>query len=140
MTRENVMRGTNIFVAASWNPFSKNSWSKHTLMKYDKNIDYTYQPYKVGLGSFGPFHPAPNNVPTPYMSVEDFYIIHYGKISPSFLSGEKQKFYAMNDYKTGKGSYEQRLNHHMMCSGFGKEEPRNYVECNPKWFWEYKDE
>jgi glycosyltransferase involved in cell wall biosynthesis len=118
-----------------WNPFSKNAWSKHTLMKYNKDINYTYQPYKIGLGSFGPTHPAPNNVPRPHLSTEDFHIIHYGKISPGFLSGEKQKFYAMNDFKTGKGEYEQRLRHHMICSGFGKEEPRNYVECNPEWFW-----
>ena len=126
---------TSSGVNINWDPFCDNAWFKHTLMKYDRNHDYTYEPLKVGLGSFGPFHPAPNNIPSPYKLTEDFYIIHYGKISPAFLSGEKQKFYARNDYMTGKGSYEQCLKHHMACSGFNPNEPLTLIECKKDWFW-----
>ena len=122
--------GSNI----NWDPFSQNAWSKHALIKYNKDFKYSYEPLRVGLGSFGPVHPAPNNTPSPHSSTEDFYIIHYGKISPSFLSGEKQKFYAKNDEAAGVGSYESRLKHHMVCSGFGKEK-LTLVPCKEEWFW-----
>ena len=120
----------------NWDPFSQNAWQKHTLMKYNKGIKYTYEPLKVGLGSFGPYHPSPNNVPAEHRQTEDFHIIHYGKISPDFLSGKKQQFYARNDEATGKGSYESRLAHHMLCSGFGTDEPLTLIEANKEWFWE----
>ena len=123
--------GVNI----NWDPFGPNSWKKHALIKYQKDHNYSYEPLKVGLGSFGPLHPAPNNTPGPHQATEDFYIIHYGKISPGFLSGEKQKFYARNDAETGKGTYESRLRHHMSCSGFGDDEPRTLVRCKEEWFW-----
>ena len=119
----------------NWDPFAPNSWKKHTLVKYKKDHNYNYEPLKVGLGSFGPVHPAPNNTPHPHQATEDFYIIHYGKISPAFLSGEKQQFYARNDAATGKGTYESRLNHHMACSGFSDEEPHTLVKCKEEWFW-----
>ena len=124
--------GANI----NWNPFSPNAWYKYPLIKYDRSIKYSYHPLKVGLGSFGPVHPAPNNTPTPHAQTEEFYIIHYGKISPSFLSGDKQKFYAKNDEIMGKGTYEARLSHHMGCSGFSNDEPLTLIECNNDWFWE----
>ena len=125
--------GSNI----NWNPFSNNAWSKHALIKYDKDFKYSYEPLRVGLGSFGPVHPAPNNTPTPHVPTEDFYIIHYGKISPSFLSGDKQRFYARNDEAAGVGSYESRLRHHMACSGLGKEK-LTLVPCKEEWFWKMK--
>jgi glycosyltransferase involved in cell wall biosynthesis len=119
----------------NWDPFTENAWRKYALLKYDRNTKYTYEPLKVGLGSFGPHHPAPNNVPTPHQQTEDFYIIHYGKISPAYLSGEKQAFYAKNDEATGVGTFKERLAHHMACSGFGKNEPRTLVKCKKEWFW-----
>tara|TARA_A100001515_G_scaffold77629_1_gene61642 strand:+ start:984 stop:1775 length:792 start_codon:yes stop_codon:yes gene_type:complete len=125
-------------INVNWDPFSKNAWQKHTLMRYDRGVKYTYEPLKVGLGSFGPYHPAPNNVPAEHRQTEDFYIIHYGKIAPDFLSGKKQEFYARNDAATGKGSYKSRLAHHMLCSGFSPEEPLTLIEANKEWFWEQK--
>ena len=126
--------GSNI----DWNPFSADAWSKHTLLKYNKNFNYSYEPLMIGLGSFGRFHPAPNNTPPPQSPTEDFYIIHYGKISPSFLSGKKQEFYARNDEAAGVGSYESRLRHHISCSGFGKEKT-TLVRCKEEWFWKLND-
>jgi len=126
---------TTAGVNINWNPFGDEAWSKHTLMKYNKEHSYTYEPLKIGLGSFGPVHPAPNNVPSPHKSTEDFYIIHYGRISPRYLSGEKQQFLAKNDEMTGIGTYEQRLKHHMDCSGFNPHEPLTLVKCNEDWFW-----
>jgi len=119
-----------------WDPFVQNAWRKHTLMKYDKDYDYSYEPLKVGLGSFGPYHPAPNNTPTPYKQTEDFYIIHYGKISPAFLSGEKLKFYAHIDEIMGKGTYESRLAHHQVCSGPNPYGETKLKECKKEWHWD----
>jgi glycosyltransferase involved in cell wall biosynthesis len=126
--------GSNI----NWNPFSKNAWSKHALIKYDKNFSYSYEPLRIGLGSFGPFHPAPNNTPIPHGLVENFYIVHYGKISPDFVSGKKQKFYAKNDEASGIGNYESRLKHHMDGSGLYADEPCTLIPCQEEWFWKTK--
>jgi len=104
-------------------------------MKYEKGFQYTYEPLKVGLGSFGPLHPAPNNVPSPYMQTEDFYILHYGRISPRYRSGQKQQFLAKNDEITGVGSYEDRLAHHMGCSGLSDNTPPTLINCKKEWFW-----
>jgi glycosyltransferase involved in cell wall biosynthesis len=118
-----------------WDPFVTNAWRKYTLMKYDKEHDYSYEPLKVGLGSFGPIHPAPNNTPTTHKQTEDFYIIHYGKISPGFLSGEKLKFYAHVDEIMGKGTYENRLAHHQICSGPNPYGETELKECKKEWHW-----
>tara|TARA_Y100000034_G_C6906029_1_gene420461 strand:+ start:3606 stop:4388 length:783 start_codon:yes stop_codon:yes gene_type:complete len=123
--------GANI----NWDPFSENAWRKYTLMKYNKDFQYTYEPLKVGLGSFGPFHPAPNNVPSPHMQTEDFYILHYGRTSPRYRSGKKQQFLAKNDEITGVGTYEARLAHHLACSGLGDDTPPTLVKCKDEWFW-----
>ena len=51
-----------------------------------------------------------------YLDVEAtelFYVIHYGKISDKYTSGEKDEFYALIESKDGKGTYEERLKHHM---------------------------
>jgi len=128
---------TRLGININWDPFSENAWRKHTLIKYQKDYSYTYEPLLVGLGSFGPYHPAPNNSPTPHAQTEEFYIMHYGKISPAFLSGEKQRFYAKNDEAAGKGTYKSRLAHHMLCSGFGPDEPFTLIECEAEWFWQH---
>jgi len=126
---------TRFGVNINWDPFAKNSWKKHTIMKYNKGFQYTYEPLKVGLGSFGPFHPAPNNVPNPHMQTEDFYILHYGRTSPRYRSGQKQQFLAKNDEITGVGTYEDRLTHHMGCSGLGDDTPPTLIKCKEEWFW-----
>ena len=127
---------TRTGININWNPFSQNAWKKYTLIKFDKNFNYSYEPLKIGLGSFGPIHPAPNNIPEPHRETDDFYIMHYGKISPAFMSGEKQRFYAKNDEMMGVGSYESRYIHHMSCSGFGEDEPKTLIKCKDEWFWE----
>ena len=119
-----------------WDPFVENAWRKYTLMKYDKDHNYSYEPLKMGLGSFGPYHPAPNNVPSPHEQTEDFYIIHYGKISPAFLNGDKLKFYAHVDEIMGKGTYANRLEHHQLCSGPNPYGETKLKECKKEWFWD----
>jgi len=76
---------TTAGVNINWNPFGDEAWSKHTLMKYNKEHSYTYEPLKIGLGSFGPVHPAPNNVPSPHKSTEDFYIFNNAQGSTALL-------------------------------------------------------
>ena len=62
-------------------------------------------------------------------------MIHYGKINKKYINGEKDKFYALIESKNGKGTYEQRLQHHKLCrTGCGKNGPE-YVKCPQNWFW-----
>ena len=65
-------------------------------------------------------------------NTEDFYIIHYGKIDPRYISGEKSK---MAEIYGRWGSMEERLRHHKLCrTGAGPNGPE-YVKCPKDWFW-----
>ena len=81
----------------NWDPFSANAWVKYPLMKYDSSISY---------------HPTPQNPAGPVREQENFYIIHYGKISPTFLNGEKNEFYAKIEEKDGRGDFDSLLSRH----------------------------
>ena len=53
----------------------------------------------------------------------------------SSAAGEKDLFYAEIDSHSGKGSFENMLNHHKQCrTGSGPNGPQ-YVECPKEWFW-----
>jgi len=119
----------------NWDPFLSNSWKKYPFLKFDKNFDYTYN-LKVQKGGCSRYHPSPENVPNPVKFQEDFYIIHYGKIAPSFLSGERLKFYARIEEMAGKGTYESRLKHHQVCSGLNPYGETKLKECKKEWFWD----
>lgn len=99
---------TKFGTQVNWQPFSDNFWGKYPLIKFDKNFNYTYD-LNVQKGGCSAYHPAPSNLQGEIKFTEDFYLIHYGKISKEFISEEKLKFYANIDVKNGKGSYEERI-------------------------------
>jgi len=116
----------------NWDPFTDNAWVKYPLMKYDPNVKYEYDLH-VQKGGCSVYHPAPNNISGPVVEQEEFHVIHYGKLAPTFVSGEKLEFYAEIEAKDGKGSYESCLNKHVECStGLEHLETK---EVNGDWFW-----
>lgn len=115
-------------------PFLNNGWRKYILLKYNPNFNYKYNLNLLRQNS-GKRHPSPENSPGPILNTEDFYIIHYGKISPRFCNGEKNKLYAKIEAKAGL-NYEQRRLHHYLCrTGSGPKGPE-YEECKKEWFWD----
>ena len=126
-----TITGVNI----THDPFLNNGWRKTILVKYDKHYKYTYN-FNIKKGGTSKFHPSPQNIPNPIVSTEDFFVIHYGKINQAYISGEKDRFYALIEHKDGKGSLEERLRHHELCrTGSGPNGP-HYVECPKEWFWD----
>ena len=125
-----TITGVNI----THDPFLNNGWRKHILLKYDKKFNYSYNT-SLFIGGIGKYHPLPENIPNPVQKTEEFYIIHYGKINPTYTSGEKDMRYAEIEFAAGKGSLEKRLRHHELCrTGSGPNGPE-YVECPKEWFW-----
>tara|TARA_Y100000389_G_scaffold162207_1_gene164914 strand:- start:2301 stop:3080 length:780 start_codon:yes stop_codon:yes gene_type:complete len=126
---------TSTSVSINNDPFLNKGWRKTILLKYDKNYNYTYN-FNIKKGGTSKFHPSPQNIPTPVLHTEEFYIIHYGKLNSSYISGEKDKFYALIEHKNGKGSYKERLKHHYLCrTGSGPNGPI-YKKCPTEWFWD----
>ena len=126
---------TRTGVRITHDPFLKDGWRKTILVKYDKNYNYTYN-FSVQKGGTSKYHPSPQNIADPVHKTEDFYVIHYGKINPTYINGEKDKFYALIESNDGKGTYEQRLQHHYLCrTGSGPNGPE-YEECKKEWFWD----
>ena len=122
---------TSLGAGINWDPFTENSWMKTVLLKYDKNYNYIYDE-KVEKGPVSKFHPLPDNTTGIIKNTDEFYIIHYGKISPSFINGIKNSEYAAMENYEGKGTYENRLKHHEACRLEGEE---NLVEINKNWLW-----
>ena len=126
---------TRTGVRITHDPFLKDGWRKTILVKYDKNYNYTYN-FSVQKGGTSKYHPSPQNIADPVHKTEDFYVIHYGKINPTYINGEKDKFYALIESNDGKGTYKQRLQHHYLCrTGSGPNGPE-YEECKKEWFWD----
>jgi len=113
------------------NPFSENPWRKTVLLKVDKNFTYEYDS-RNAIGGVSKYHPLPGNIPDPIIETDDFYIIHYGRLSESYTSGFKDRYYAEVEHKAGRGSYEDRLKHHQLCRTGGTPV---YEACDPEWFW-----
>ena len=121
-------------VGITHDPFLKDGWRKTILVKYDKNYNYKYDINKK-IGGISKYHPSPENIPSPVLNTEKFYIIHYGKLNYTYTSGEKDERYAKIEHASGKGSLEGRINHHKQCRiGSGPNGPQ-YVECPKEWFW-----
>jgi len=122
--------GTNM----NHDPFYNKGWRKTVLLKYNKNKKYLYNT-DIQKGGTSKYHPLPQNL-TNVSQIEDFYIIHYGKLNKKYISGEKDQFYALIESKDNKGTYTQRLRHHYLCrTGSGPKGPE-YKECNKNWLWE----
>ena len=74
-------------------------------------------------------------MPEPIKNTEDFYIIHYGKLDPRYISGKKDKRYAEIEVAAGKGTMRERLMHHYLCRTGSGPIGEEYVECPKEWFW-----
>jgi glycosyltransferase involved in cell wall biosynthesis len=123
----NTVFGTRV----NWDPFTENSWFKFPLLKFNKNYDYEYN-LAVQKGGCSRYHPSPHNVPGDTCDA-GFHIIHYGKIAPDFLNGDRLKFYSAIEAKDGKGSYEQRLRWH---AEHNRLDTLKVVPTKKEWFWD----
>uniref|UniRef100_A0AB39J7J9 Glycosyltransferase Family 2 Protein n=1 Tax=Florenciella sp. virus SA2 TaxID=3240092 RepID=A0AB39J7J9_9VIRU len=125
---------TTTGVNINHDPFLNNGWRKTILIKYNKNYNYKYDISKK-IGGISKYHPSPENIPAPILNTEEFYIIHYGKLNHTYISGEKDERYAKIEYESGKETLQKRLRHHQLCrTGSGPNGPE-YVECQKEWFW-----
>jgi len=78
----------------------------------------------------------PINCPMPHSTTDKTRILHYGKISPEFISGEKNKFYSLLEEHAGKGDFKQRMRHHTEAQ---RTDTLLLKECPPDWFWSSND-
>ena len=100
---------------------------KGFLMKFNKNINYSYPTDKPWVKN------EPHNVPLPHKETNSTRIIHWGKISKFFITGEKDKMYAtIRSFSDNKMNYHQRLNNHIAC----RSEKTLKLKIVPKnWHW-----
>ncbi|PCI27546.1 hypothetical protein COB55_05550 [Candidatus Wolfebacteria bacterium] len=115
----------------NWDPFSGGR-KKGILMKYDSNIDYFYNT-NIERGPVGENFPSPENCPFPHSYTDDWCIIHYGKLDPYFMSGEKNKMYAKQDEYVGRREYNLGVTHHERARLEG--DP-TLVEVPEEWKWD----
>ena len=66
------------------------------------------------------------------VKTDEFYIIHYGKINPTYINGDKDRFYAKIEAASGKGTYEKCLARHIECRTSGTPILK---KVSKKWFW-----
>jgi len=118
-------------ISINWNPFNANSWRKTVLLKYDKTYSYKYN-LEVQKGGTSSYHPAPKNLTGKIITTTDFYIIHYGKINPSYINGDKDRFYAEIESSDGRDTYEKCLARHIECRTSGTPVLK---KCPREWFW-----
>jgi glycosyltransferase involved in cell wall biosynthesis len=123
---------TDTGVHIMWDPFN-GAQRKYFLMKFDKNINYEY-PLEVMAGGCGKNHMAPLNVPLPHSTIENVVIIHYGKISEYFKTGNKDNDYAVMRCFTNKHmNLQERIKHHKLCRS---EKTLKLERVNNEWFWD----
>jgi glycosyltransferase involved in cell wall biosynthesis len=117
-----------------WDPFIPGSWKKHCLMKYNKNKKYEYN-LKVQTGGTSKLHPCPKNIEQPICHQDNFLIMHYGKLSSSYLNGDVLKYYAKIQSKAGDQSYEERIAWHIEHNRIDTLKTRS---TSKEWFWKDK--
>lgn len=130
---------TKYGTSVNWDPFDKNSWTKHVLMKYNKDIKYEYN-LEIPHGGCSRYHPSPRNPGENVKEQEDFYTIHYGKLSPSYLNNDLNvlysKFESLDPRKVsqpGRRTFDERLEWH---TEHGRTDFLETKETEKDWFWE----
>tara|TARA_R100001082_G_C4364216_1_gene160990 strand:+ start:874 stop:1650 length:777 start_codon:yes stop_codon:yes gene_type:complete len=118
--------GTNI----NWNAFN-NGPIKGSLFKWINGFDYKYRLDKHLLPM------EPYNVPEPHQTTHETGILHYGKLSDHFKSGEKDHHYSIMRSHTLGGSIQERIKHHEGCRS---EETLTLEKINPDWIWNYSND
>ena len=122
---------TKFGTTVNWDPFGESGWFKYVLMKMDKNVNYEYD-LNVQKGGCSRYHPAPENPSGTVKDQDDFYTIHYGKLCPTYLNGEKIKFYSEIEEKDGRGDVSSRLDWHQE---HGRTDTTQTKDTDPSWFW-----
>ena len=79
----------------------------------------------------------PYNVPEPHQTTHETGILHYGKLSDHFKSGEKDHHYSIMRSHTLGGSIQERIKHHEGCRS---EETLTLEKINPDWIWNYSND
>ena len=130
--KDNFITKTGVNITLD--PFLNNGWRKYILLKYDKKFNYSYN-INILYQSSGKKHPCPEIMPEPIKNTEDFYIIHYGKLDPRYISGKKDERYAEIEVAAGRGTMQERLMHHYLCRTGSGPIGEEYVECPKEWFW-----
>tara|TARA_R110000737_G_scaffold341678_1_gene365794 strand:- start:61 stop:834 length:774 start_codon:yes stop_codon:yes gene_type:complete len=115
--------GTNV----NYDAFN-NGPTKGSLFRWIDGFDYQYRLDKHLLPM------EPYNVPEPHSVSYDTGILHYGKISEFFKSGEKDHDYAVMRSHTLGLDLEKRLKHHADARS---EETLTLTKINPDWIWDY---
>ena len=115
--------GTNV----NYDAFN-NGPTKGSLFRWIDDFDYQYRLDKHLLPM------EPYNVPEPHAVSYDTGILHYGKISEFFKSGEKDYSYAVMRSHTLGLNLEKRLKHHADARS---EETLTLTKINPDWIWDY---
>ena len=127
---------TKYGTSVNWDPFDKNAWVKHVLMKYNRDKKYEYN-LNVQKGGCSRYHPSPNNPGEIVKEQEEFYTIHYGKLAPTYLNNDRFVFYSKIEELDGRGSFNERMEWHL-------EHNRNDFletkETEKDWFWENSDD
>ena len=126
---------TKFGTTVNWDPFGASPWFKYVLMKMDKNVNYQYD-LNVQKGGCSQYHPAPENPNGIVKEQDDFYTIHYGKLCPTYLNGEKIEFYSKIEEKDGRGDLSSRLDWHQE---HGRVDTIQTKETDPLWFWGKED-
>jgi glycosyltransferase involved in cell wall biosynthesis len=117
--------GTNI----NYNAFNGGP-TKCSLFKWIHEYDYKYDLESHLLPM------EPYNTPHPHALSYDTGILHYGKLSEYFKSGEKDHSYAVMRSHTLKLDLQDRIKHHENARS---EETLTLEKINTDWIWDYDD-
>tara|TARA_R110000744_G_scaffold103784_2_gene198882 strand:- start:209 stop:766 length:558 start_codon:yes stop_codon:yes gene_type:complete len=103
---------------------------KSSLFRWIDGYDYKYRLDKHLLPM------EPYNTPEPHATSYETGILHYGKLSEYFRSGEKDYSYAVMRSHTLGFNLEDRIKHHKEARS---EENITLEKINPDWVWEYNE-
>ena len=103
---------------------------KGSLFKWLNGFDFKYHLDKHLLPM------QPYNVPKPHQTSYETGILHYGKLSDKFKSGEKDEEYAHMRSHTMGYDLQHRIRHHEEARS---EATLTLEKINPDWIWEYND-
>ena len=104
--------------------------TKGSLFKWIDGFEYKYRLDRHILRM------EPYNVPQSHQTSYKTGILHYGKLSEKFKSGEKDEEYANMRSHTMGFDLQQRIRHHEEARSEGS---LTLEKINPDWIWEYND-
>jgi len=112
----------------SWNPFV-GSYRKGFLVRNKPNYKLAYDTTQHRVRPSN----QPANTPKPWIDVQQTpVILHYGKISEYFKSGQNFKDRAGWDQFQKGASYNETLQHHQIANS---EETLKLEHVKPEWLW-----